>query len=236
MAHLLHHPLLDPSASWLDLPNLLTFAKKDEGGSGDDDAEGDDEDDDEDEEDEDTSKKSDDGDDEDDEDESEKDLPDNVKALLREARKNARAASKRATAAEAKARIAAKKSKAGDGDDEADKVAEAEARGAKKGETIAINASVRAALVSNGLSVGDDAPRALKRAMRLIDVEDLTLNDDGTVDGLDDAIDDLKEEMPSLFRKPKRQRGNINGGDTRDGKGTSKTPKTSAEKLASRLG
>jgi hypothetical protein len=94
---------------------------------------------------------------------------------------------------------------------------------------------VRAALTSNGLAVGEDASKAMKRAMRLIDLDDLTLNDDGSVDGLDDAIDDLKEEMPSLFRKPKRSRGNINGSDSRDGKGPTRKPQTSAERLAARL-
>jgi hypothetical protein len=56
----------------------------------------------------------------------------------------------------------------------------------------------------------------LKRALKLMDVEDVEIDDDGEVLGLEDAIDELKEEFPELFVKapgrPQRKRpGNVSG-------------------------
>jgi hypothetical protein len=56
----------------------------------------------------------------------------------------------------------------------------------------------------------------LRRALKLMDTDDVEVDDDGEVIGLDDAIDELKSEFPELFGKgaPRRQvkrPGNVNG-------------------------
>ena len=56
----------------------------------------------------------------------------------------------------------------------------------------------------------------LKRATRLIDLDDLDLDDDGTVEGLEEAIAELKDEMPELFATPRKRRSVAGKGD-RDG-------------------
>jgi hypothetical protein len=62
----------------------------------------------------------------------------------------------------------------------------------------------------------DERAKKLKRALKLMDVEDVEIDDDGEVLGLEDAIDELKAEWPELFAKTNgtRQRkrpGNVGG-------------------------
>lgn len=214
---------LYPIAPWRLLPGMVCL-DRDEfdtsgggGGGGKDDDEDDEDDEDEPDEKTDKSKKSDD-DDEDEDDDADKGLDEGARLILRKERKAARQAKARAKRAE-EALEALKKNggKPRSSDDEHEREKEAEARGSKKGLELALKSSVRAELLAAGLNVGEDKSRALKRAMRLIDFEDLSIDDDGDVDGLDDAIADLREEMPSLFAKPKKRRQNINGDDSRSG-------------------
>lgn len=207
---------LDPIAPWSLLPGMVCL-DKDEfdtsggGGAGDEDE---DEDEDEGDEPEDKSKKSDEGDDED-EDDPAKNLDEGAKAVLRKERKAARQANTRAKKAEEElARLKAGKAPSGDEDKAREREQEAEARGAKAGQELAIRSSVRAELIAAGLAVGDDKAKALKRAMRLIDLDDLSIDKDGSIDGLEDAIAELKEDMPGLFARSKKRRP-INGGDER---------------------
>jgi hypothetical protein len=84
---------------------------------------------------------------------------------------------------------------------------------------VVIKHAATSALRDAGFDFPDDKDaRAakLKRALKLMDVEDVEIDDDGEVLGLEDAIDELKEEFPELFAKPSgtRQRkrpGNVSG-------------------------
>lgn len=103
----------------------------------------------------------------------------------------------------------------GDDGDASEKAAKAER---EKWHPIVARQAAASALSEAGLALPedvDDRRRALKRALRLLDLSDVEVDDDGDVDGLDDAIADLKDDMPELFTR-KRSNGKINGADRRD--------------------
>lgn len=235
------HPLA-PLSPWTLLPGMVCLDRDEfdtSGGGGGNDEDEDDEDEDEDgadkDADKDKSKKKDDDDDEDEDGADEPNLDEGAKGILRKERKAARQANARAKRAEEElARLKAGKAPSGDEDKAREREQEAEARGAKAGQELAIRSSVRAELLAAGLSVGQDKSTAVKRAMRLIDFEDLSIDKDGTIDGLEDAIADLKEDMPGLFTKPKKRRS-INGGDER-GDTRKPAPKSASERQAAALG
>jgi hypothetical protein len=60
----------------------------------------------------------------------------------------------------------------------------------------------------------------LDRALKLVDLGDLSINRKGDVDGVDEAIDELKADMPELFAKPTRRRRSISGQDDDDDAGS----------------
>lgn len=96
---------------------------------------------------------------------------------------------------------------------------------------------VKAALASAGL-VDADKAEVLKSAVRLVDLEDLDLDDDGDVVGLDEAVAELKTKFPAMFKKA-RTGGNVrtgsrSSGGTGSGAGEGKKP-SSASKLAAQL-
>lgn len=72
--------------------------------------------------------------------------------------------------------------------------------------------AIRAALKGAGIS--DD--KTLKRAIGMIDADELDVDDDGEVDGLDDAIATLKDEVPAIFGTTRRRRS-VGGQDDRNG-------------------
>jgi hypothetical protein len=108
-------------------------------------------------------------------------------------------------------------------DDASEKAAKAER---EKWKPMVVRQAATSALSEAGLVLPDDPDdrrRALKRALRLLDLGDVEVDDDGDVDGLDDAIADLKDDMPELFTR-KRASGKINGADRRErGDGKAKT-------------
>jgi len=135
--------------------------------------------------------------------------------------------------AEAKKRRLAQRKKVekdGDGEDAAEK-ATAEAEQKYKARTIKFAA--RGALASAGVDQSK-----LNKAIRLLDLDDLDLSDDDEVDGLDDQIEELKEEFPELFA-PKEDRTNGHGRRIPrvNGAGRQAAPKakTSADLLAAAL-
>lgn len=77
----------------------------------------------------------------------------------------------------------------------------------------------------------------LSKAVRLLDLDDLDLDDDGTLDGIDDAIDELKKEWGELFAKPKTKRRSVAGDADKDGEGerTRSKNKTASQKQADQL-
>ena len=89
--------------------------------------------------------------------------------------------------------------------------------------------AARAALAAGG-ATGD-----LKKMVKLLDLGELDISADGEVEGLDEQIDELKKDFPSLFRgedkdddlKPRR-RGSADGGQKR------KPPTLSASEIQAR--
>lgn len=207
--------LTDP-ATWTLLPGFSSFAKAASGGGDDDefDIGDDDEDEPEDEDDEDDDEK---GAEKDDDADEEK-LPDSVKAILRKNRAGLRLAEKRARTAEAKLRDQGKgkKTKDEDSDDDETKLAEAESRGAEKATKIAKVATAKAALQAAGLVVGDDPAASYKKALRVIDLDSLDIDEDGDIEGIEDAITELREDFPMMFSRKRARRG-VNGADDKGG-------------------
>lgn len=198
-------------------PGILTIKKGgDDSGGGDDDGDDDDDDDDS-------------GDDDDeDADKSDEELRDELKAV-RASLKAANGSSqrRRALLKEAKGKIdelekrkpAVKKpaDKADDTKPEVDVDAitsEAEERGRKAANKETILAKAETALMKAGVPDGKTA-----RAAKLLDIDELDLRN-GKVDGLEDAIEELKVDWPELFEKatPTKRRS-VAGGSDRDGGG-----------------
>lgn len=107
---------------------------------------------------------------------------------------------------------------------------EAEEQAEKRYKPQAIRAYAQGALSAAKIK-GDPA-----RAVKLLDMEELDLDDDGTVIGLDEQISQLKNDYPDLFETTvprKRVSTKVDGA----GKPAGKTePKTSAEKIAAMYG
>lgn len=59
-------------------------------------------------------------------------------------------------------------------------------------------AAAEAALARAGWSGKD-----LSKVMKLIDIDDIDLDDDGNVIGIEEQVEDLKEEFPEWFRRPR---------------------------------
>lgn len=86
----------------------------------------------------------------------------------------------------------------------------------------------RAALAEAGLQKGQ------QKLMKLLDLEDVTVDEDGEVEGVDAQVDALKKDFPELFSRTPKGGGKGDGGA---GKGAPpKKEKTSAELLAERAG
>lgn len=141
----------------------------------------------------------------------------------RTGRKNTRKAKRAESALEELRKESAKKpgKKRDDGDDdEEDRVEKARTEEREKANARIIDAKAEAALERAGLDLSgdeDDRERKLKRAKRLLDLDDVTVDEKGRVHGLDDAIADAKEDVPNLFARPRKKRS-INGDDDRGGK------------------
>lgn len=84
-------------------------------------------------------------------------------------------------------------------------IAEARAAEAQKAaeryKPVAIRSEAKDLLTDAGYKFGraEDRDRRLDRALKLIDMEQVELDDDGTVLGLEDEIDRLKDDWPELF-------------------------------------
>lgn len=83
-------------------------------------------------------------------------------------------------------------------------VREAEEKAEARYKPIAVRKAVRAALVEAGATASTDGDKAktearIARLMKLIDVADLSIDDDGEVLGVDEQIDGLRADYPELF-------------------------------------
>lgn len=219
--------------------HVISFAKSASGGGkskrrDDDDDEEDDEEEDDDEED----------DEEDDEDDDLADLSDDelraelkkAKASLSKAggsvaskRKKIRTLQRELDEEKRKPKAAAKKRSKDDEDDEDAPdldLIRAEAR--KEGIALAKKSEARAALIAAGVS-----RERVARAVGLLDLDELDLDDEG-LDGIDEAIDALKGDVPELFATKRRRRGSVAGDGDRDGSKASsrKSKMTPSERQA----
>lgn len=141
-----------------------------------------------------------------------------VKAELEEARKP-----KAATTAKAK----------GAKDDEAETVdAEAITAAAKSEARTEANERIKKAEARGALRAAGVASARVGKAVGLLDLSDLDVDDDGEVDGLDDALDELRKEWPELFPKTRnRRRETVAGGKDADGKTSKSTKPMSATEM-----
>lgn len=171
----------------------------------------------------------DDSDEDDDDDDDEPLGPKGLKALKAERAKNA-ALTKKLKAARKGGKAAADD----DGDEDDPKVAAARLAGTKTGDAKVRRMAARLALSKAGLIDGvSDA-----RAIRMLDgLDDLEVDDDGDVEGLEDLIEEFKDDNPALFAKvPRRSPASRDGGRSRSGEDTSEKRKlTATERQALQL-
>lgn len=189
---------------------------------------------------------SDEDDDEDDEDDDEDEDADKSDDELRDELKKTREALKKANGASAKRRRALRekereleearkpkpKKKSDDDDDSPDLDTirhEAKSEGEKAGILRAKKAEAKVALLGAGVS-----SERVSRAIGLLDLDDLDLDDDG-LDGIDDAVADLRREWPELFAKKRTRRESVAGEGDRDGSRERKKPKSASEQAADKL-
>lgn len=121
-------------------------------------------------------------------------------------------------------------------------VEEARNQARAENQVAAITTSARAELRAAGLALpkdSDEAKETIARAVRLLNLDDVTL-EDGEVVGLDDAIADLKRLLPGMFKAGVPANGNgrrpaPNPGNTGGGKGGSGKAKTATEQQAAAI-
>lgn len=107
---------------------------------------------------------------------------------------------------------------------------EAKTEGEKAGLARAKKAEAKSSLLSAGVN-----PERVARAVGLLDLDELDLDDDG-LDGIDDAIEDLRKEWPELFAKKRQRRQSVAGEQDDEGRGGKrKSTKSASERAADQL-
>lgn len=171
------------------------------------------------------------GDEDDDEDPDEgktdAELRDELKAVRKSLEKANGQSAKRRSALKAKEQeLVAERAKKGgtkpdDDDDKTPKIdveevkrqAREEARA--ESDTRTKKAELRGALRGAGIK-----PERVSKLVNLVDLEDLDVDDDGEVDGIDDVLDTLKTDWPELFGTQPRAKRSVAGGSDREGNGS----------------
>ena len=69
----------------------------------------------------------------------------------------------------------------------------------------------------------------------MLDLDSLDVDDDGEIDGLDEAIEELKTSWPQLFTAPRRKRASV-AGTREDGDGSKRKLTASERQAAAALG
>lgn len=112
------------------------------------------------------------------------------------------------TAARKDARAAKAGTPAKDGDKDGadqDAVARARQEEADRFKPMVVRTAAKAALSEAGLIVPKGRESATyARVIRMLDLSDVEVGDDGDVDGLTDQIEDIKADFPDLFRDTKK--------------------------------
>jgi hypothetical protein len=121
-----------------------------------------------------------------------------------------------------------------------DEKAQAKATAAieSKLKPVAVRASARAAFMEAGLT--DLSKERMTALMRLVDLDDIEIDDDGSVIGLDEQVDSIKELWPQLFitpeaaKEPERRRPAPKATVADKSRQQPKTTQTMGERIASR--
>lgn len=122
-------------------------------------------------------------------------------------------------------------SKTADGTDD-EKTRKAAEDAEKRFKPVAVRSAAKAAFLEAGLN--DATPDRLKKLLRLIEMDDVDVDDDGDVSGLDDQVESIKADYPELFKAPERRRAGRLDASNRSSDGTF-APKTTGEKIAARV-
>lgn len=101
----------------------------------------------------------------------------------------------------------------------------------KRLKPVAVRSAARAAFLEAGLT--DAKPERVAKLLRMLDLDELDITDDGEVAGLDEQVTAIKADYPELFAKSKQGAPRIDGSDRKPGSSTQ--PKTTGEKIAAQL-
>jgi hypothetical protein len=155
-----------------------------------------------------------------------------------------RAAAKTARATvrelQAELRVAKKAAEPKAGDDEAvvKAVEEARTEAEARFKPMIVGKAARFGLVAAGLAP-DTSEDRMKRLLKMIDMSDVDLDEDGEVSGLEDQIDQIKDTLPELFRKPEPEapapKPRAPKIDAADRKNAQPAPKSTGEKHAAAI-
>jgi hypothetical protein len=112
---------------------------------------------------------------------------------------------------------------------------ESETAAEAKWKPTVVRTAARAAFAEAGLVSGKSGDAAMKRAIRLLDLADLDVDEDGNVEGLEEQIDEIKADFPELFaaRRNGRPGGGVDGADKSDR--ASNKVKSSAQTITDQL-
>lgn len=105
---------------------------------------------------------------------------------------------------------------------------DATAAATKKWMPKLVASAARVALVAAGLTGSPD------RFLKMLDHDDLEVDDDGEVSGLDEQVADMKTEYPELFAKKPTKNSRIDGGRRTSVSGDGKKKKSSAQIIQDR--
>jgi hypothetical protein len=101
--------------------------------------------------------------------------------------------------------------------------------GEKAGLERAKRSEAKSALLAAGVS-----PERVAKAVGLLDLDELDLDDDG-LDGIDEQIETLRKSWSELFARKRTPRQSVIGERDRDGSSAARKPKTASERAAAQL-
>lgn len=111
---------------------------------------------------------------------------------------------------------------------------EAEEAAMAKAKPGLVRSAAKDALRSAGLIVPEkNGDSAYTRAYRLLDMDAIDVDEDGSVSGVEDQVKAVKRDYPELFAKKGASRVNLGAGSNRDDAGQKSD--TSANKLAAMI-
>ena len=104
----------------------------------------------------------------------------------------------------------------------------------KRYKPAAVRSAAKAAFLEAGLN--DASPERVKKLLRMVDLDDVDVDGDGDVTGLDEQIESVKDDYPELFRpaeQPRKRATKLDAANRQTG-GTDR-PSSTGEKIAAAL-